>query len=39
WVSDKFDLSFHVDGFWPALLGALVVSLVSWFLNLILDRD
>jgi putative membrane protein len=39
YVSDQADLNFHVDGFWPALLGALVVSLVSWFLNLILDRD
>ncbi|MGA4541228.1 phage holin family protein [Uniformispora flossi] len=39
WVSGKLDLSFHVDGFWPALLGALCVSLVSWALNLIFDRD
>lgn len=39
WVSEKADLSFHVEGFWPALLGAFVVSLVSWFLNLVLDRD
>ncbi|WTW96089.1 phage holin family protein [Streptomycetaceae bacterium NBC_01309] len=39
WVSGKLDLSFHVEGFWQALLGAFVISLVSWFLNLILDRD
>ncbi|MGR7000323.1 phage holin family protein [Yinghuangia aomiensis] len=39
WVSGKLDLSFHVDGFWPALLGALCVSLVSWALNLVFDRD
>lgn len=39
WISGKLDLSFHVDGFWPALLGALCVSLVSWALNLIFDRD
>jgi putative membrane protein len=39
WVSGKLDLSFHVEGFWPALLGAFVVSLVSWALNLIFDRD
>ncbi|MEU8135305.1 phage holin family protein [Streptodolium elevatio] len=39
WVSGKLDLSFHVEGFWQALLGALVISLVSWFLNLVLDRD
>jgi len=23
----------HVDGFWPALLGAIVISLVSWVLT------
>lgn len=39
WISGKLELSFHVDGFWPALLGALCVSLVSWALNLIFDRD
>ncbi|MCF2532148.1 phage holin family protein [Yinghuangia soli] len=39
WISDQLDLSFHVTGFWPALLGALVISIVSWFLNLVLDRD
>jgi putative membrane protein len=38
-ISREFDLQFHVDGFFAALLGALVVSLVSWFLNLVLDRD
>ncbi|MDI2130423.1 phage holin family protein [Yinghuangia seranimata] len=39
WISGKLDLSFHVDGFWPALLGAFVISIVSWLLNTILDRD
>lgn len=39
WISGKLELSFHVDGFWPALLGALCVSIVSWALNLVFDRD
>ncbi|MFC9325797.1 phage holin family protein [Kitasatospora sp. NPDC057015] len=39
WASDKLDLDFHVDGFWPALLGALIISLVSWGLSLALDND
>jgi putative membrane protein len=38
-VSGKLDLAFHVDGFWPALLGSLVISLVSWALSMVLDRD
>lgn len=27
---------FDIDGFWPAVLGALVVSIVSWVLNALL---
>lgn len=29
WVSVKLGLGFHVDGFWPAFWGALVISVVS----------
>lgn len=37
WIADRLDVSFHVDGFfWEAVLGALVVSVVSWLLNLLL---
>ncbi|GHH71163.1 phage holin family protein [Kitasatospora indigofera] len=39
WASDKLDLDFHVDGFWAALFGALIISLVSWGLSLALDND
>ena len=28
---------FNVTGFWPAFWGALVISLVSWFINLFFD--
>ncbi|MGW2278339.1 phage holin family protein [Streptomyces sp. NPDC001770] len=34
------DLSFHVDGFWTAVLGGLIVSVVSWALHVVLpDED
>ncbi|KRV47241.1 hypothetical protein AQ490_07115 [Wenjunlia vitaminophila] len=33
WVSSALDLGFEVDGFWAALLGALIISVVSWGLN------
>jgi putative membrane protein len=34
WIAGKFDLPFHVDNFWPtAVLGALLVGIVSWLLN------
>ena len=40
WLADQLDLSFHVDGFWTAVLGGLVVSVVSWALHLVLpDAD
>ncbi|MFI5528961.1 phage holin family protein [Kitasatospora sp. NPDC051853] len=39
WASDKLDLDFHVDGFWAALLGSLIISLVSWGLNLAFGDD
>lgn len=40
WVAGKLDLAFHVDGFWTAVLGGLIVSIVSWALHVILpDED
>lgn len=36
WLADQFDLSFHVDGFWTAVLGALIISIVSWAVNMVL---
>ncbi|MFD4986023.1 phage holin family protein [Streptomyces sp. NPDC058374] len=39
WLAGQFDLSFHVDGFWTAVLGGLIISVVSWALNVALpDR-
>jgi putative membrane protein len=38
WIADQLDVPFHVDGFWPAVLGGLVVSFVSWLLNLLLPN-
>lgn len=34
WIAGELDLPFHVDDFWPsAVLGALLVGVVSWVLN------
>ena len=33
WVSGLFDLGWSVDGFWSALLGSIIVSIVSFVLN------
>jgi putative membrane protein len=39
WVSGKLDLGFHVSGFWTAVFGAIVISLVSWWVGLLLPSD
>ncbi|MFE7655020.1 phage holin family protein [Streptomyces bottropensis] len=40
WLADVVDLSFHVEGFWTAVLGGLIISIVSWALSLVLpDGD
>jgi len=36
WVAGLLNVPFDVDGFWAALLGALVISVVSWLLNVLL---
>ncbi|HYN94109.1 MAG TPA: phage holin family protein [Pilimelia sp.] len=40
-LAGQLDLPFHVDDFWPdAVLGALLVAVVSWLLNfLVPDGD
>jgi putative membrane protein len=38
WVAQQLTVPFHIDGFVPALLGALIVGIVGWLLSLILDR-
>ncbi len=39
WIAEQVDLGFVVNGFWTAVGGALVISLVSAALNLVLDAD
>jgi putative membrane protein len=41
WIAGRLDLPFHVTSFWPsAVLGALLVGIVSWVLNMLVpDGD
>jgi putative membrane protein len=41
WIANQLDLPFEVQNFWPAaVLGAILVGVVSWILNLVVpDRD
>ena len=33
WVAEQLDLGFHVDGFWTALFGSIVISIASLVLE------
>ncbi|GGS25430.1 MULTISPECIES: phage holin family protein [Streptomyces] len=39
WLAGVVDLSFHVEGFWTAVLGGLIISVVSWALNVVLPDE
>jgi putative membrane protein len=38
WITGKLDVQFHVDGFWSALFGALIISIVGMILNSVLPE-
>ncbi|MCO1576579.1 MULTISPECIES: phage holin family protein [unclassified Crossiella] len=37
WAAGKLGLPFEVTGFWPAFFGAIIVAVVSWALNAVLQ--
>lgn len=39
WLAAKWELPFHVDGFLPAVWGALIIGIASWFINLFINDD
>ena len=39
WLSEQLGLGFSVDGFWTAVVGALIITVVSWVLELVLPGD
>ena len=39
WLSSQLGLGFHVDGFWAALVGGLIVALVSVALSMIVHDE
>ena len=38
WIAQQLDIGFRVDGFFWAFAGALIISVVSFVLNLIFER-
>jgi putative membrane protein len=39
WIAGELGLGFHVDGFWNALWGSLIITFVNWFIDLSFLRD
>jgi putative membrane protein len=39
WIAQSFGVGFVIDGFWPAFWGAIVVSIVSFALNLFVSDE
>lgn len=38
WIAGKFDsIHFAIDGFWSAFFGALIISVVSWFIGMFVN--
>ena len=38
-IATNFGVGFTMDGFWPAFFGSIIVSVVSFFLNVFLKDD
>jgi putative membrane protein len=39
WLADKLDIGFEVTGFWPAVGGAIVITLVTWIVDGFIGTD
>jgi putative membrane protein len=39
WLADLFDVGFHVTGFWPAVGGAIIISVTTWILDAFVGVD
>lgn len=38
WVAGLINVGFHVHGFWTTIFGAIVVTVVSWLVGLLLPK-
>jgi putative membrane protein len=39
WIAGGVGIGFHVDGFWTALWGSIVITVVNWFIDIAILRD
>jgi putative membrane protein len=38
WLADLFGIGFEVTGFWPAVGGAIIITIVTWFVDRVLEQ-
>ena len=38
WLAGKLGIGFHVDGFWTAVAGAIIITIVTWGFTNLVDR-
>ena len=39
WVADQADIGFHVEGFWTAVVGSIIITIVTWFIDRAVAQD
>jgi putative membrane protein len=40
WIAGQFDsIGFHVTGFWPAVGGAIIITVVTWFVDRVFSDE
>jgi putative membrane protein len=39
WIAGGVGIGFHVEGFWNALWGSLVITFVNWFISISVLKD
>jgi putative membrane protein len=39
WLADVLDVGFEVDGFWTAVVGAIVITVVTWVVDALIGSE
>lgn len=39
WLAEQFDIGFRVTGFWPAVGGAIVITIVTWIVDRLIGPE
>ena len=39
WLAEELDIGFRVTGFWPAVGGAIVITIVTWIVDRLIGDD